>query len=130
MKNYVKKNGWHFNYALYRFASENMITEDEDDNIVVLEPYEKDEVDDILIRNGVHVYNKGVYDYVYVANRCRVMMLDSSISDELHLAMYVKDVCDAVDIKEGDIMKSWLGIADNGGYEIPWGFINSLTCED
>lgn len=120
LKSYVERNGWHFNEKLYEFASSMMLSEDECGNIVHEEIYSKKDVDDMLSYFGVDVVNKGLYDYVYVAQRCKVRHLLGSIEDSKHLSLMIKEVCDSIDNYDGDIMKSWIATMRNGGYEIPW----------
>jgi len=57
-------------------------------------PIPKEKVDEILNKNGVILNNNELYDYVYVYNMGNNDFLGSSISDEKHLALYVKDVID------------------------------------
>lgn len=57
----------------------------------------KKDVDDILSRHGVTLNNKIGYDYVFAANMCKSDYLGSSISDETHLALFVKDYVDDPD---------------------------------
>ena len=57
----------------------------------------KDAVDDMLRRNGVTLENKIGYDYVFAANMGKADYLGSSISDEKHLALFIKDYVDDID---------------------------------
>lgn len=59
--------------------------------------WDKAYVDDLLKRNGVQLDNCFGYDYVFVANMCRADYLDSSILDEAHIALFVKDYIDDPD---------------------------------
>lgn len=54
----------------------------------------------MLAKYGVTLENNVDYDYVYVANMGKADLLKSSITDEQHLALYVKDVVDANDAEE------------------------------
>jgi hypothetical protein len=42
-----------------------------------------------------------MYDSVYVANMCKADFLGSSIVDDVHMALYVKDVIDDPDATDG-----------------------------
>lgn len=57
----------------------------------------KESVDDILKRYGVVVENKIGYDYVFAANMCKADYLGSSVLDDQHLALFVKDYVDDKD---------------------------------
>lgn len=120
MQEYVRRNGWHFNEKLYAFAASMMLAEDECGNVVHEEAYTKRDVDDMLAYFDIEIDKRGCYDYVYVAQRCKVRNLTGSIPDSEHLALFVKEECDSFELYEGDIMKSWLATMRNGGYEIPW----------
>jgi len=57
----------------------------------------KEDVDNLLQRYNVTIENKYGYDYVFVANMCKADYLGSSVMDETHLAMFVKDYVDDPD---------------------------------
>ena len=60
----------------------------------------KDEVDELLKKQGVLVTKEG-YDYVFAANMGLADYMGSSIDDEKHLALFVKDYVDDPDGYEG-----------------------------
>ena len=99
---YLRYNGRHFNRKLVDFATSKMKCEESSTGeLVKLEPYNKDKVDAILHNYNIKLNNNDLYDYVYVANMCKADFLHSSIIDEQHLALYVKDVIDDVDAYDG-----------------------------
>ena len=57
----------------------------------------KKEVDELLKKYGVILDNKFGYDYVFSANMCKADYLGSSVPDEQHLALFVKDYVDDPD---------------------------------
>ena len=57
----------------------------------------KDGVDEILKRYSLKVDNKIGYDYVFAANMCMADYMGSSIEDERHMALFVKDYVDDQD---------------------------------
>jgi hypothetical protein len=57
----------------------------------------KEVVDDMLRRYGITLQNKFGYDYVYAANMCKADYLGSSVIDEQHLALFIKDYVDDKD---------------------------------
>lgn len=57
-------------------------------------PWTKDEVDSLLTRYGLIIYKDYGYDYVYVANMAKADFMGSSIIDEQHIALFVKDYID------------------------------------
>lgn len=99
---YLRYNGRHFNRRLVEFASSKMTTRDANGTEVPLEPISKDKLFDIMKQNGVYLDNNdNPYDAVFAANMCKADYLGSSITDEKHLCLYVKDVIDDVDGYDG-----------------------------
>ena len=62
-----------------------------------LECWDKEKVDEFLKKNGIQLKNDVAYDATYVCNMARADYLKSSVSDEAHLAMFVKDYVDDID---------------------------------
>ena len=60
-------------------------------------PMTKEGVDELLKRYNVVLKNKNGYDYVFAANMCLADYMGSSIEDERHTAMFVKDYVDDQD---------------------------------
>lgn len=85
-----------------------------------IEPYTKDKVDELLSKNGVKLEKAVGLDYVYVANMGLSDYYKSSIPDEQHLALYVKDVVDDVDMADGTIMRRWYAGMVAAGEVIDW----------
>lgn len=122
MINYLMANGWHFSKSASDFAASLMKkrkagTKDEQEPI---KPYTKEEVDELLKKYGVTLENNQLYDYVYVANKAQADYLGSSIEDEKHLALHIKDEIDDVDREEGIIMKMWHTMVRGNGVAVPW----------
>lgn len=64
---------------------------------VSISPWTKEEVDSLLKRTNVTLNNKFGYDYVFAANMCKADYLGSSIPDEQHVALFIKDYVDDKD---------------------------------
>lgn len=60
-------------------------------------PWTKENVDELLKRYGITLNNKYGYDYVFVANMCKADYFGSSISDDQHVALFIKDYVDDKD---------------------------------
>lgn len=121
MMNYIMANGWHFGKKASDFAAScmkrrNPVTKMDEP----IKPYTKEEVDEILKKHNVKLENNQLYDYVYIANKAKADYWGSSISDEQHLALHIKDEIDDVDRKEGVIMKMWYAMMYGNGKVIPW----------
>lgn len=118
---YLSQNGWHFNEAACKYAVSLMrkrnVATGKLESIPIMEA---EEVDELLKRHGVVLDNKIGMDYVYVANMGRYDFLKSSVPDERHLALYVKDVVDDVDAPDGYIMTEWYAKMVRAGIPVPW----------
>ena len=120
MINYLRYNGPHFNKKLAEFAASHM-TKLEGDREVPIDPYNKERVDNILKSHNVILKNKNVlHDHVYVANMCKADFLGSSVPDEKHLALYVKNVIDDVDAYDGIVFNRWYADMCKKGIVIDW----------
>jgi len=57
---------------------------------------------------------------VFVANMCRADFYGSSITDDLHLAKYIKDVLDDTDAYDGIVFNRWYADMCKMGIVIDW----------
>lgn len=85
-----------------------------------IEPWNKEQVDDLLKRFNVQLENNIGYNYVYVANMLRADKYKSSIPDEAHLALGIKDVIDDVDCSPYRVFLEWMAKMDVNGEPIEW----------
>jgi hypothetical protein len=120
MRKYISNYGWHFNKKACEYAVKQMKRENNKGDKVSIEPYTKDNVEDILTKYGVHLENDTLYDSVFVANMCKADYLGSSISDEMHLARYVKDTIDDVDASPETTFRRWVATCIGNGQPISW----------
>ncbi len=109
MQDYLRYNKWSFSKkacheAVKRMRRTNPSTGKKES----VEELSKDKVDDMLSKYGIKLDNNRGYDYVYVANVGKTKYLKSSISDEQHLALYVKDVIDDDENPGGNVFRKWL----------------------
>lgn len=66
-----------------------------------INPYTKETVENLLKANNIKLDNEVGYDAVYVANMAKADFYGSSISDDMHLAKFIKDYLDDPDGYEG-----------------------------
>lgn len=97
MEEYLAQYGWHFSKKMYEWAVSNMYKTDTNGNRTKVTKITKDAVDKLLESNGIRLNNKFGYDYVFAANMCKSDYLGSSVPDEQHLALFVKDYVDDPD---------------------------------
>ena len=100
MKLYINNYGCHFNKKLCEWAVSQMykVVNGKKEKI---QPYTKEQVDNLLKQNGVQVERNKLYDATSVMNMGKSDFLGSSIPNEQHLAKYVKDLLDDGDAEEG-----------------------------
>lgn len=119
-REYVRRNGRHFNRKLCEWAVGRMRREDEKGEEYPVKMMDKEEVDRILADYGIRLRNVWGYDYVFAANMCKADYLGDSVPDMEHLARYVKDVVDDPDGYEGIVFGRWLSDVCNMHVEVPW----------
>lgn len=97
MEDYLSAYGWHFSKKMFEWATSNMYKEDVAGNRSYIKPMDKDSVDELLKRYNVKLENKNGYDYVFAANMAMADYMGSSIEDEKHIALFIKDYVDDKD---------------------------------
>lgn len=105
--NYLRYYGEHFNKKLCDFACEDFSKKD----------YTKEKLDTLLKLHNITLNKNKLYDYVYLANWCKSVLFGSSIPDEKHLVLFLKDIFE----KEGNlIFNKWYADCAKRGIPIEW----------
>lgn len=120
MAKYIKHYGWHFTKKMCDYAVSLMRRKNDAGKVDVIEPITKQQLAEILTKYGIRLDNDVMCDGLYVANMCKADFLKKSITDEQHLAMYVKDVIDDIDAVDGVIMRKWYACMVASGIPIDW----------
>ena len=115
MRKYLQNYGWHFNKALCSYATSLMSK-----NGKKLEPLTKEYVDKVLENNNIKLTKNVGYDYVFVANMCKAYYYGSSIVDEKHFALYIKDTIEDEDAGDGTTMRRWYATMIANGQMVDW----------
>lgn len=102
MKRYINNYGCHFNKKLCEEAVSRMYTV-VNGKKEYIKPYTKEQVDTMLSSRNIKIEGDKLYDAVYVANMCKADFYGKSVPDETHLAMFIRDMLDDPDAKEGYI---------------------------
>ena len=97
MEEYLSKYGWHFSKKMCEWAVSRMYKRNSLDKKIPIQSWNKDSVDKLLNKYGVTIENKIGYDYVFAANMCIADYYGSSIIDEQHVALFIKDYVDDPD---------------------------------
>lgn len=90
---YTDQYGCHFNKKLYEFAVSMM----KDRNGSSIQPMQKEQVTEFLRINGITLKNDRGYDAAYVHAMAKADYYGYSLSDDAHLAMFVRDFLDDPD---------------------------------
>lgn len=114
---YLANNGWHFSKAMAEWASGMMRKRK---GAPENDPLTKEKVEALLKTYGVKIENAVGYDCVYVANMARADFFGSSIQDEQHLALFIKDYLDDPDGYEGLAFTRFYADTIGAGIPIPW----------
>ena len=121
MKRYITNYGFHFNKKAYLYATRVMrklnsrTNKDE-----LVEPYTREQVDALLDKYKVEIKDRLMYDYVYVATTCKALYLGSSITDEQHLALFIKDTVENSNMDSSIVFRKWMQEMIGNGYPIDW----------
>ena len=97
MEEYLSQYGWHFSRKMCEWAVSRMYKRNSLDKKISIQSWNKDSVDKLLNKYGVTIENKIGYDYVFAANMCIADYYGSSIIDEQHVALFIKDYVDDPD---------------------------------
>lgn len=115
MRKYLQHYGWHFNKTLCEYAVSLMKK-----NGKTIEPVSKDFVDKVLKQYNITLEKNEGYDYIFVANMCKADYYGSSIIDEKHFALYIKDTIDDEDAADGTTMRRWYATMVANGKMVDW----------
>lgn len=106
MKLYINNYGCHFNKKLCMEAASRMYRQ-VGAKKEYIQPYTKEQVDEMLESFGIKLKRNKLWDHVYVANMCANDYLGTSVPDEKHLSQFIKDTIDDPDAEEGFIFNRW-----------------------
>ena len=105
--NYLRYYGPHFNKKLCDFACEQFEQAE----------YSKEKLDILLQAHKIELKEGKLHDVVYIANWAKSTFYGSSIADEKHFVLFIKDVFE----KEGDlIFNRWYADMAKLGIPIEW----------
>lgn len=113
---YLMNYGKHFNEKMCKFAVSLM----RDRNGNRLPMTKKDDVLAKLRENGVELENDVMFDSTYVMHMATSDFMGSSIEDEKHLCLYVKDYIDDPDAEDGQVFSRFYASCVNAGIPIDW----------
>lgn len=118
---YLAENGWHFNRKACEAAVRMMRKKGASGKPEPLDPWSKEQVDELLAKYGVKLDNKIGYDYVYAANTVKSDSYKGSVPDDAHAALAVKEIVDDVDAGEGEVFACWYAKMIRRHMPVDWG---------
>lgn len=108
MRGYLSYYGFHFSKKAYEFAASQMRKLNRSTGKTEkINPWTREQVSDLLARHGVIITGCTLYDAAYVAHMARCDYLGSSIPDEAHLALFIKDYLDDPDASDETAFRRW-----------------------
>ena len=117
MDAYLSAHGHHFSEPMLKWATGMM----KDRQGRKGEAPDRKKFDDTMRAYGVSLErNEGYYDGPYVWAMAKSDYFGSSITDEQHLAMYVKDYIDDVDGNPTRPFDEFIINCNSKGVDIPW----------
>lgn len=121
MLQYLKHYGWNFTKRSCEYAVSMMKKRNLSSNkLEKIEAYTKEQVDEMLKKYNVTLENNVGYNYVFVANMCKADYLKSSVPDEQHLALFIKDTIDDPDASEETAFRRWYITMIGNGEMVDW----------
>lgn len=121
MRKYLSHYGFNFNKKTFEAAIRMMKHMNQSSGRTEkISPVTKEKVAEILSSYGVLLDHDTLYNAAYVYNMGMADYLGSSVPDEAHLAMYVKDVLDDPDGSEELPFRFWLQKLVALGQPIDW----------
>lgn len=105
--NYLRYYGPHFNKKLCEFACSHLSKKS----------YNKEKIDMLLQTHNINIDNAKLHDVVYIANWCESTFYGSSISDEKHFVLFLKDVFQK---EAGLIFNRWYADMAKKGIPVEW----------
>lgn len=118
---YYSQYGRHFNKRLCDFAVSLMMRRNpksgEKEKIT---PMSRSDVDALLSAQNVRLSHNDLYDATYVCNMVLADMRGSSIEDDKHHALAIKDFMDDEDQYPGMLLSRWKNDCARKGIVIDW----------
>ena len=85
-----------------------------------IEPISKEQLDELLKKYNIKLDKDAGYDSLYVANMAKADYYKSSIADEAHLALFIKDYMDDPDGYDGLPFTRFYADCIGSGNPIMW----------
>ena len=116
MVNYMRHYGRHFSRKMYEFAVSNMRNEEGEE----MKPITREKFNSVIEKNNIKLENDVLYDGMFVMSMAMSDFFGSSLPDEAHVALYVKDYIDDPDQADGFVFNRFYADCVLKGVPIDW----------
>jgi hypothetical protein len=120
MRAYLRNYGYSFSRKACEYAISLMKKKGVSGKPEKIEPYTKEKAEELLKKHNITLEHNIGYNFVYVLNMAIADYYKSSIPDEQHLALFVKDYIDDIDGNPENVFRKWLVSMDGDGEPIEW----------
>lgn len=121
MKAYISNYGFHFSKKAFDCAVKGMMKKNPaTGKLEPIEAWSKEQVEDMIAKYGIKLENAKMYDACFVMNMAKADFYKSSIPDEQHLALFVKDYIDDPDASDETAFRRWMATMVGNGEPIEW----------
>lgn len=120
MKAYLAHFGWNFSKKAFEYAVGEMYKTNASGKRERIEPISKEKTYEVLKKYNITLENDKGYNATYVLNMAMSDYYKSSITDEQHLALFVKDYIDDPDNKGGQPFRKWYASEIGKGNPVEW----------
>ena len=121
MREYIDAYGWHFSKKMCEWAISKMRYKDEaTGKEKKVEPWSKEDVDEMLKKNNITLEHDMAYDACYVANMLKADFYKKSIPDEMRLCLHIKLYLDDIDGDPCRAFDEFLATCIGKGIPIIW----------
>lgn len=127
MKKYLAHYGYHFSKPMYEFAVKNMYKAPKGTSgKEKMQPVEKSKVEEMLKKYNVTLENDILYDACYLYSMAMSDFFGKSLPNEQYVAMWIRDVMDDVDKRDGYIFNRFYADCCYMGIPIDWTMMADL----
>lgn len=121
MRRYLSQYGFHFSKRAFEHAVRLMRRKNRSTGMMESVPaVSKEKLDELLAAHNIKIDSGSLYDAAYVYNMVKADYWGSSIEDERHALLYVKDTLDDPDGNDELPFRYWLQKMVAVGRPVDW----------
>lgn len=121
MRRYISFYGFHFSKKAFEYAVKRMKRKNESTGKMdAITPVTKERVDELIKAHNIKIENDTLYDAAYLYNMVKADYWGSSIEDDKHALLYVKDTLDDPDGSDELPFRFWLQKMVALGKPVDW----------